>query len=68
MNEIICPHCHKAFKVDEAGYANIVKQVRDREFEKQVQERLALAERQTQDALALAEARSANALQAAAAE
>jgi hypothetical protein len=68
MNEIICPHCHKAFKVDEAGYANIVKQVRDREFDKQVQERLALAERQTQDALALAEARSANALQAAAAE
>jgi hypothetical protein len=68
MNEIICPHCNKAFKVDEAGYANIVKQVRDREFDKQVQERLALAERQKQDALALAEARSANALQATAAE
>lgn len=68
MNEIICPHCHKAFKVDEAGYANIVKQVRDREFDKQVQERLALVERQKQDALALAEANSANALQAAVAE
>jgi hypothetical protein len=32
MNEIICPHCKKAFKVDEAGFADIVKQVRDHEF------------------------------------
>ena len=29
MNEIICPHCHKAFQVDEAGYADLLKQVRD---------------------------------------
>ena len=29
MNEIICPHCKKAFKVDEAGFADIVKQIRD---------------------------------------
>ena len=29
MHEIICPHCNKAFKIDEAGYANILKQVRD---------------------------------------
>ena len=29
MHEIICPHCRKAFKIDEAGYANILKQVRD---------------------------------------
>ena len=28
MHEIICPHCQKAFKVDEAGYADILKQVR----------------------------------------
>ena len=34
MNEIICPHCDKAFKVDETGYADILKQVRNREFEK----------------------------------
>lgn len=33
MHEIICPHCRKAFKIDEAGYADIVKQVRDGEFE-----------------------------------
>ena len=29
MNDIICPHCNKAFKIDETGYADIVKQVRD---------------------------------------
>ena len=28
MNEINCPHCKKAFKVDQAGYADIIKQVR----------------------------------------
>ena len=44
MNEIICPHCHKAFKVDEAGYADILKQVRDHQFEEELHNRLALAE------------------------
>ena len=33
MHEIICPHCSKAFKIDEAGYADILKQVRDGECE-----------------------------------
>ena len=33
MHEIICPHCDKAFKVDESGYAEILKQVRDGDFE-----------------------------------
>ena len=36
MHEIICPHCNKAFKIDEAGYANILKQVRDGDFDKQL--------------------------------
>lgn len=40
MNEIICPHCTKAFKIDEAGYANILKQVRDQEFKNDLQEKL----------------------------
>ena len=43
MHEIICPHCGKAFKIDEAGYADILKQVRDGEFEQQLHERLELA-------------------------
>lgn len=44
MHDIICPHCNKAFKVDEAGYAAILKQVRDRDFEQQLHERLEWAE------------------------
>lgn len=67
MHEIICPHCHKAFKIDEAGYADILKQVRDGDFEKQLHERLELAEREKRDAIALAEAKVANELQKAAA-
>ena len=39
MNNIICPHCNKAFKVDKKGYADIIKQVYDKEFEKQLNER-----------------------------
>jgi len=63
MHEIICPHCGKALKIDEAGYANILKQVRDGDFEKQLHERLELAEREKQVAVALAEANVTNALQ-----
>ena len=43
MHDIICPHCHTAFKIDESGYADIVKQVRDSQFEQQLHERLGLA-------------------------
>ena len=57
MNEIICPHCNKAFKIDEAGYADILKQVRDHEFDKALQERLKLAEQEKKTAIELAEAK-----------
>jgi hypothetical protein len=67
MHEIICPHCSKAFKIDEAGYANILKQVRDGDFDKQLHERLELAEREKRDAIALAEAKLAHELQSTAA-
>lgn len=53
MNEIICPHCNKAFKIDEAGYADILKQVRDKDFEQQLHERLELAEKDKQNAVEL---------------
>ena len=59
MNEIICPHCSKAFKIDETGYADIVRQVHDAEFEHALHERLALAAQEKQTAVELAEARSA---------
>jgi hypothetical protein len=67
MNEIICPHCNKAFKIDEAGYADILKQVRDRDFEHQLHERLELAEKEKQSAIDLATTRVASELQQAAA-
>lgn len=46
MNEIICPNCQKAFKVDEAGFAEILKQVRNHQFEEELQERLRITERE----------------------
>jgi hypothetical protein len=67
MHEIICPHCGKAFKIDEAGYADILKQVRDYDFEKQLRERLLLAEQDKQNAIELAQVRVASELQKAAA-
>jgi len=63
VNEIICPHCHKAFKVDEAGYADILKQVRDIEFEQQLHERLELAEKDKLNAVALAVAEAVSAVE-----
>ncbi|MEY3476876.1 MAG: hypothetical protein RLY65_1276 [Pseudomonadota bacterium] len=41
MHDLICPHCSKAFKIDESGYADIMKQIRDREFDAELQKRLA---------------------------
>jgi hypothetical protein len=67
LQDIICPHCGKAFKVDGAGYANILKQVRDSEFDRQLHERLALAERDKRAAVELATTRVAGELQSAAA-
>ncbi|MCF8163435.1 MAG: DUF2130 domain-containing protein [Polynucleobacter sp.] len=58
MNEIICPHCSKAFKVDESGYAEILKQVHDKEFEKQLKDRLDAAWEERNAAVDLAEAKA----------
>lgn len=63
MNEIICPNCKKAFKVDEAGFADIVKQVRDHQFEEELQNRLNLADKEKESAVKLAEANVRNSLQ-----
>ncbi len=60
MHEIICPHCGKAFKIDEAGYADILKQVRDSDFEKQLHDRLELAEQDKRNAVELAQAKVAS--------
>ena len=63
MQDIKCPHCHKVFKVDEAGFADILKQVRDHQFEKELHERLEIAEREKDSAVKLAEANLKNTLQ-----
>lgn len=56
MNEIICPNCKKTFKVDEAGFADILKQVRDHQFEEELKTRLNLADKEKESAVKLAEA------------
>jgi hypothetical protein len=63
MNEIICPHCHKAFKIDEAGYADILKQVRNHEFEEELNKRESFLTKEKEDAVSLAEERIKNTFQ-----
>ncbi|WP_373575551.1 DUF2130 domain-containing protein [Collinsella aerofaciens] len=68
MNEIKCPHCGEVFKVDASGYADIVKQVRDAEFSRDLNDRVAAARREGEQALELERSRSASALQEAEAQ
>lgn len=63
MHEITCPECKKAFKIDEAGYADIVKQVRDSEFDQQLQVRLELAEKDKANAVELAKEKAGREMQ-----
>ncbi|MDO4848813.1 MAG: DUF2130 domain-containing protein [Coriobacteriia bacterium] len=58
MAEIKCPHCGRAFTVDESEYASIVKQVRDAEFERDMADRLAVARRERDAAVAEAVAKA----------
>lgn len=53
-NKIECPNCHTAFTIDEAGYADIVRQVHGAEFEKALDERLQAAEREKRAEIELA--------------
>lgn len=66
VRETICPNCGAAFTIDEAGYADILKQVRDTDFEKQLHDRLELAEQEKRRAIELAETKAAGELQKAA--
>jgi hypothetical protein len=67
MHDIICPHCDKAFKIDETGYADILKQVRDGDFEQQLHDRLELAEKDKLNAVELAKSEVGGEMQKAAA-
>jgi hypothetical protein len=63
MKDIICPSCNTAFKLDDAGFADIVKQVRDEQFTEELNHRLAIAEKEKYNAVMLAEANLKNTLQ-----
>lgn len=68
MNEIKCPKCGTAFQIDETSYLSIQKQIRDREFAKDLEERMLLMKREKEDAVRLAEATTRNAMQQALAD
>lgn len=57
MNEIKCPHCGQVFTVDESGYAALLNQVRDHEFQRELNERVSLAEKNREQDMALAVAK-----------
>jgi hypothetical protein len=54
MKEIICPKCEEAFKIDEAGYAEIIKQVRNDEFDAEITKREASFVKEKESAISLA--------------
>ena len=54
MNEIICPNCEKAFKVDKAGFAEILKQVRDHQFDEELEKRISLEKKDKENAVKIA--------------
>lgn len=60
MNEIKCPHCGQVFQVDESGYADIVRQVRDDEFKRDLQQREEQMAIQRDQAVKLAQAEADN--------
>ena len=60
MQEIKCPECGKVFQVDESGYAAIVKQVRDKEFSKEIKEREAQFQAANETALNLAKVQASS--------
>lgn len=64
MNEIKCPHCGQVFTVDESGYAALLNQVRDHEFQRELNERVSLAEKNREQDMALAVAKAEEELRA----
>lgn len=64
MNEIKCPHCGQVFTVDESGYAALLNQVRDHEFQRELGERISLAEKNREQDMALAVAKAEEELRA----
>ena len=63
MPNIKCPHCGESFTIDEAGYADIVQQVRNAEFDRELKDREKLIENDRQQAIKLAETKAAGEMQ-----
>ncbi|MFV0381933.1 MAG: DUF2130 domain-containing protein [Breznakia sp.] len=63
MNELKCPHCGKEFTIDEAGYADILKQVKTKEFAEEIHEKLAQEKKQYQSELSLLEEKATRRLE-----
>lgn len=63
MKDIICPSCSKAFKIDETDYSDILNQVRNSEFDQEIEKRLKVADAEKKSALELAEANLRNSFQ-----
>ncbi len=63
MNDIKCPHCKKIFKIDESGFADILKQVKNQEFEKELQDKLELLEKDKINAIEMAKINTKSELQ-----
>lgn len=60
MKEIKCPNCGKTFNLDEAGYADILNQVRNEAFDNELNQRLIIAEQEKKSAVELAETKVAS--------
>lgn len=63
MHQIKCPHCGKEFTIDEASYADILNQVRTKEFNDEIHEKLKQIKKQHQSELELIEEKANNALE-----
>ena len=68
MNEIKCPHCGKVFQVDERGFADILRQVRTAEFDKEIAQREGMLQERNAQAVKLAVAKAQQDAQAEAAQ
>lgn len=68
MNEIKCPHCGKVFQVDERGFADILRQVRTAEFDKEIAQREGMLQKRNAQAVKLAVAKAQQDAQAEAAQ
>ena len=62
-NTVKCPSCKEVFKVDDSVYTDIVKQVRDQQFDQELRDRLSAAEREKESAIKIAEANLTNTFQ-----